>query len=398
MRIGVDATCWANGRGYGRFIRHLLPAMVALDRDDEFICFLDSASSAQFDLAAPNVRRVEVALRHAPTQAAAADDYRAPLDMLRLTRAVGRESLDVFFSPTVYTYFPLPLGLRAVVTVHDAIADRYPELTLPSGRARLFWRLKVSLALAQARLVLTVSDYARREIEEVLRVSPSRIRVALEAPAESYRPSESSADIRAVATRVGVPTGVGEGGGGRWFTYVGGFNPHKHVDLVIRALDRLAREFGADTPYLLLVGRVTGDVFHGDQGRIRRTIADLELERLVKWTGFLSDADVRQLHSGAVALLLPSQAEGFGLPAVEAAACGAPVIATTASPLPELLAGGGFFVPPGDLDALTDAMRQLARDPELRDRMGQCARVMAGRLSWPAAAQATLSALAEAAA
>ena len=93
---------------------------------------------------------------------------RGPADVLRFSRAVTGQKLDVFFSPSVYTYFPLPPGLRSVVTIHDAIAERFPELTLPSWRARLFWRAKVSLALFQSRLVLTVSDYAARELTEVL--------------------------------------------------------------------------------------------------------------------------------------------------------------------------------------------------------------------------------------
>ena len=74
----------------------------------------------------------------------------------------------MFFSPSVYTYFPLPPGLRAVVCVHDCIAERFPELTLPSRRARLFWSAKVKLALWQARLVLTVSPYSARDLERVL--------------------------------------------------------------------------------------------------------------------------------------------------------------------------------------------------------------------------------------
>ncbi|HEU4565231.1 MAG TPA: glycosyltransferase, partial [Gemmatimonadaceae bacterium] len=183
MRIGVDATCWANGRGYGRFARELLRAMVAIDTDDEFLCFADPLAAERFDVRAPNVRVVRVAQRVAPALAAAADGNRSPADMLRLTSAVRRERPDVFFSPSVYSYFPLPPGLAAVVTIHDAIAERFPELTLPSARARLFWRLKVGLALRQARLVLTVSDYSARDLQRVLGVEAERIRVAVEAPA-----------------------------------------------------------------------------------------------------------------------------------------------------------------------------------------------------------------------
>src|SRR6516162_6859314 len=145
MRIGVDVACWANSRGYGRFAREVLRALVPLAPDDGFVSFADDRAAEQFDLVAPNVRLVRVAQSASPTAAATANGARSVSDMLRFTRAVWREPLDVFFSPSVYTYFPLPPRLRAVVTVHDAIAERFPQLTLPSARARLFWRLKVGL-------------------------------------------------------------------------------------------------------------------------------------------------------------------------------------------------------------------------------------------------------------
>ena len=391
MRIGVDVTCWANARGYGRFARELVSEMVALAPDDEFVCFADERAAALFELRAPNVRLVRVRQSVSPTQAAAADGNRSPADMLRLTRAVWHERLAVFFSPSVYTYFPLPPGLAAVVTVHDAIADRFPELTLPSWKARIFWRAKVSLALAQARLVLTVSDFAAREIAAVLHVAPARIRVAVEAPAAAYRPSECPADIARLATRVGLPPGA------RWLAYVGGFNPHKHVDVIVRAHAEVARA-SADPPHLLLVGSTDSDVFHGAQARIHATIAEEGTGPLVHWTGFVADDDLRHLLTGAVALLLPSECEGFGLPAVEAAACGIPVIATTESPLPELLDGGGIFVQPRDLPGLVAALRLLLGDEPARRAMGGRARERASLLTWARGATAALGALREAAA
>jgi len=391
VRIGVDATCWAHRRGYGRFARELLPPLASAAPEDTFVCFADPASAAAFDCAAPNVRLVEVAQSRAPTDAASADGSRSPSDMLRLTRAVAAEPLDVFFSPSVYTFFPLPPRLRAVVTIHDAIAERFPALTLPGTRARLFWTAKVRLALLQSRLVLTVSPYSAREIAEVLGVSPAVIRIAVEAPSPAYHPA-SAEEAAAAAETLGVPRNAG------YFVYVGGFSPHKRVDAVARAHAALARELGPGAPHLVLVGPTSGDAFLGDQPAIRRAIAEGGAEMLVHWTGFLPDETLRRLHSGALALLLPSLAEGFGLPAVEAAACGAPVIATTASPLPELLEGGGVFVAPGDDAALLGAMRRLASDEAARSAMGRTAAARAGALSWPAAAAATLAALREAAA
>ena len=391
MRIGVDATCWANPRGYGRFTRELLPEMVRLAPQDTFVCFLDEGAAAVFSLDLPNVEKRLVSLSASQTTAAAAEGFRSPVDMLRLSAATATAGLDVFFSPSVYTYYPLPPGLRAVITIHDAIADRYPELTLPSRRARVFWRIKVSMAIAQARLIMTVSDYAAREIADVLRVTPARIRVAVEAPAPAYAAAIERQTVDAALAKHQLA------GSQRWFVYVGGFNPHKNVDLLVRAHAQLTRELGPDAPLLLLIGPRATDVFHSDEARIARVIEEEQMQERVRWLGFVSDDDLRAIHSAAVGLILPSTCEGFGLPAVEAAACGAPVIATTASPLPELLEGGGLFIPPGRVDVVLDALRTLATDEGARTRMGRTAQQRALSLSWTKAARCALDALYEAA-
>jgi alpha-1,3-rhamnosyl/mannosyltransferase len=385
MIFGIDATCWANGRGYGRFARELMRAMTRLAPADRFVCFGDRRAFEAYPDPAPNVELVDVPLVESPTVAAAAGSSRSPSDMLRLTRAVWARRLDAFFSPSVYTYFPLPPGLPAVITVHDTIPERFPSLTLPTARARVFWSLKVKLALAQARIVMTVSEYSARSIEKVLGVPRHMIRVCDEAPAATYGPA-SAEDIRAAARQAGVPDGAS------WFAYVGGFNPHKRLDLILRAHAALAAAH-EPAPHLLLVGSRTGDVFHKESGKLDAIIRDGDTAHLVHWTGFVADEDLRPLLAGATALLLPSEAEGFGLPAVEAAACGTPVVATTESPLPELLEGGGLFVKPGDYDGLQQAMRRLLNDRSLRDAMGQVALVKARSLSWERGAASTLQAL-----
>lgn len=365
--------------------------LVQVGGQHEFACVGDHAAFAAMQIDAANVRQVEVAQRVAPTTAATADGYRSPRDMWRLSRAVARLAPDVFFSPSVYSYFPLLPGRRqVVVTVHDAIAERFPSLTLPGARARLFWRLKVGLALRQARLILTVSDYAAREIATVLRVPAARIRVAVEAPAPAYF-AATPADVAAAATAVGLPAGT------PWFTYVGGFSPHKRIDVILRAHAAVAAN-QPQPPHLLLIGRVSGDVFLGAGDTLRALIAELGTAALVHWPGFVADDVLRALHTGAVAVLLPSQSEGFGLPAIEAAACGTPVIATRESPLPELLAGGGRFVVPGDVAGVAAAMHELLGDAVTRRAMGAAALRGAAALTWRRTAIATLAALEEAAA
>lgn len=388
MRIGVDGACLANGRGYGRFTRELLAQLLVAAPDHQFVIYADRETADGAELSAPNMSLVDVSQSMAPAQAAAADSYRSPGDMLKLTRAVWRDRPDVFWSPSVYTYFPLPPGQRALVTIHDTITERFPELTMPSRRARLFWQAKVRLALWQASLILTVSEFAAREIEEILGVPRAKLRVAGEAAAATFRPSSRS-ETAAAARRAGIPEGA------PWFIYVGGFTPHKHVDVIVRAHAVLVREAtarGEAVPLLVLVGTMSADNFHGVGAGIREAIVECGTEPYVRWTGYVPDEELRHLLTGTQALLLPSENEGFGLPAVEAAACGAPVVATTASPLPELLAGGGYFVTPRDLPALVASMRALL-DPREREQRGRVALECAARLTWRASAQATLSAL-----
>jgi alpha-1,3-rhamnosyl/mannosyltransferase len=390
VRIGVDASCWANGRGYGRFTRELLARMVAHAHGVEWVCLADDRAADRFDIDSPNVRLVRVPQTESPTQATAADGNRSPADLLRFTRAVWREHLDAFFSPSVYTFFPLPPGLPALVAIHDAIPERFPELTLPSRRARWFWNGKVRLALAQAKLILTVSHYSARELTEMLGVDPARIRVAQPAPSQAYGPAPA-AESAAAAMRQGIPAGA------PWFMYVGGFNPHKRVESIVAAHGQLV----ADTthrPHLLLVGSLHEDVFHANVRQIREAVDVAGTADLVHWAGFVPDDELRRLHAGATALLLVSAAEGFGLPAVEAAACGTPVIATLASPLPDVLAGGGIFVEPGDRAAIARAMRTLLDDPPGALAMGHRARIAAESLNWDDGALATLDALREIAA
>jgi len=392
MRVGIDATSCVNARGYGRFTREVLRALAPLACKHELVCLLDEQSFGAFDVSAPNVTPVVVPQLAPPAIAAAADGARSVGDLLRMTRAAQRARLDVFFAPTVYTYFPLPPRLPALVTIHDAIAERFPELTLGSRRARMFWRAKVALGCWQARLILTVSDFAAREIADVLHLPPARIRVATEAPSALYRPSESRAQIEAVAARVGLPPAAS------WFLYVGGLNPHKYVDTIVAAHARVLANRTGQRPYLVIAGPGTRDVFLANRAAVDQAIAAHGTADHVRWTGFLEDEDLRHLHSGALALLLVSASEGFGLPAVEAAACGTPVIATTASPLPELLAGGGLFVEPRDINGIAAAMQQLMDDEPGRLALGAIAKHRAGLLSWDRCARAVLSAIEETAA
>src|SRR5581483_2706608 len=182
MRVGVDATSWANRRGYGRFARSALTKLVELDPETDYVFVVEDFGPADL----PG-ERLTVKLSRPPSEAASSDSYRPPADLLRLAAAVTRARFDAFLFPSVYTYFP-SVGAPTVVGIHDLIADDFPELTVPSRRARTFWQLKQRAAIRLARRLFTVSESARREISARLDIAPEKLAVVPEAPDPVFHP------------------------------------------------------------------------------------------------------------------------------------------------------------------------------------------------------------------
>ena len=385
LRIGVDGTCLGSARGYGRYLRELLPPLLALPGGHEFVLVLDRETAEQAGpLPAPSI---EPATRQSQAGAASARGNRSLSDMWTMGRAVAREQFDLMFFPSVYSYFPVFGGTPIAVCLHDVIAERYGAIVFPTRRNRWMWNAKVRLALRQAGGVLTVSDWSRQALAQHFSLDASRIFVSIEAPAPDFAPVESLAEHAALLADRGLPAGA------RTLIYVGGFNPHKNLPRLISAFAKLCRERAGEDFRLLLVGDHEGDVFHAEVGRLRSAIAAAGVAERVHWLGFVPDEELRHLYAGAELLVLPSLEEGFGLPAAEAAACGTACVATRNSPLPQLLEGGGLFVDPLDEAGLYDAIARLTADAALRDRCAQTALARARALSWKRTAEQTLDAL-----
>jgi glycosyltransferase involved in cell wall biosynthesis len=249
----------------------------------------------------------------------------------------------------------------------------------------MLWKLKVSLAMRQAHGIITVSEWSRRSLASWFEVPESRIFVTPEAPSPVFGRVADPGPRRAWMEQHDIPADA------PYLVYVGGFNPHKNLRRLLQAFSDVAGEH-ADL-HLLLVGDHAGDTFHSEVQDLRSRIGEAGLDARVHFTGFVPDQDLRQLYAGALALVIPSLEEGFGLPAVEAAACGAPCLATRNSPLPEVLEGGGLFVDPESQEEITAALLRLVTEPLLRERLAHAARDRADALSWRVTAESTKHAL-----
>ncbi len=303
--------------------------------------------------------------------------------MLSLGRLMSATPLDVLLFPTIYSWVPTWTSVPKLLMIHDVIAERLPRYIFPTLAGRVRWQLKSTLGLAQADRVLTVSEYSRRALVEQFGLFSESVAVVGEAPDPVFRRVENPEP----------PAKLGELGlsaDSRVVTYVGGFGPHKNLARLLEAFARLAAERRFADVRLVLVGDYSGDPFYSEYGRLRRIVADQGLQARVTFAGFLPDDVLVSLLNGSSFLVLPSLMEGYGLPAIEAAACGLPVVVTKASPIPELLGQGALAVDPYRTEELRAAMVRLLEDAELRGTMGRAALAAVGKLTWDTAARALL--------
>ncbi|MFO0839366.1 MAG: glycosyltransferase family 1 protein [Phycisphaerae bacterium] len=389
MRIGIDASSWSNKRGFGRFTRELLTALARNAGDDEIVLLVDrqTADASQFPV---GWKLIVADTTVAPTQAAAADGRRSLRDMWAMRRAAAREPVDVFYFPAVYTYFPLAGDVPCIVTFHDVIAETLPRLVFHNRLSRFFWNAKCRLALRRSTLVATVSQASKRGLMAHFRLPEQRLRVLPEASSATFAPvDERDPAHDAVLQKHGLRRGE------RFFVYFGGISPHKNLATLIDAFAAMRVHGGARNVKLVLVGDYAGDVFRTCHDELCQQARTRGVEDGIRFPGWVSDADLCHLLAAAEAFVFPSFLEGFGLPAVEAMACGAAVIASDRGSLPEVVGDAGLLVNPDRPLELANAMSRVLGDTGLRANLRSRGLARASQFSWDHSARALRNVLHE---
>jgi len=273
------------------------------------------------------------------------------LDPLAPTRAVARLESGVYFTPGFNP--PLRSPVPFVFCIHDLIHLRFPAESTFVRRA--YYRLVVAPAARRAARILTVSEFSRREILDWTGLPDDRVVVVGDGVSAAF-----------------TPDGPRHAPGYPYFLYVGRREPHKNLPGLLAAF--AASRSRADAK-LLLTGDADGATL--DLAR-RHGIADR-----IAFAGILDDARLAAHYRGALALAMPSFYEGFGLPMVEAMACGLPVLASNATALPEIAGeGNALLVDPTREDAIREALDDLASNSELRDRLRSRGVARAALFSW----------------
>jgi glycosyltransferase involved in cell wall biosynthesis len=378
MRIAING--WFRnqpGTGSGQYLQSLLQAMMALEPVHQYLLV---APQDRFDrdIGGPAVDYWPLA----------SPRWRGNLgkvlfEQVAFPRACRRWGADLAHVP--YWGSPLWPAVPTVVTIHDLI-----PLLLPAYRGNLLVRLYTRLVSASARraeVVLTDSMASKRDIEKHLGLPPDRLRCVYLAVGERFRP-EAAPDDEAIRLSYGLPDPSIPAEPSRYVLYLAGHDVRKNVAILVEAFAIVAQ---ADDDVVLIIG---GRLPERDDPLFfdpRPLVKALGLAGDVRFIGWVDEADKPALYRGASCAVFPSRYEGFGLPVLEALACGSPVIASNASSLPELLGDAGFAVDPDDVQGLAGAILSCLLDERLSAELRERGPVQAARFTWADTARETLA-------
>jgi len=375
MRVIINGWFWNSPTtGSGQYTRHLVEALSALNADLQIILVIptDRMRDAKGKVTHPASYTLH------PVSCPPSNLGKVWFEQVLFPRACRRLDADVAHVP--YWAPPIVPAVSTVVTIHDLI-----PLLLRDYRGGPLVRLYTALVSATARnaaLTLTDSQASRRDIVAHIGLPDERVRVIYLAADEQYAPIPGPDDA-AVRARYGLPE--------RYVLYLGGFDARKNLATVLDAYRRAGPAIGETCP-LVVAGRLPerDTPFAPDPRRLARE-QGID-ERFVRFTGFVAEGDEPALYRGATSFIFPSRYEGFGLPPLEALACGTPVVGSDVSSIPEVVGGAGVLLPPDDVAGMANALIRLATDADFRAELSRRALVQAAHFSWRRVARETLAA------
>jgi glycosyltransferase involved in cell wall biosynthesis len=372
VRAAIDYTsAMRQGAGVGRYTRGLVAALAETDRENQYVLFC--AGSAPSAAGWPSnfvVRRSAI-----PSRWLTVGWHRMGLP---LPAEVFTGDCDLYHSPD----FVLPPLRRAlgVVTVHDLSFMRLPECADPGLRAYL--NKCVPKAVRAANHVLADSWSTRNDLIELLQVCPDKVSVVPGAVEAAFSRVEDSARLEMARARYRLP---------QWFIIsVGTLEPRKNYPRLISAYSLMRRQTGL--PHHLVIAGLPGWLYAAVYDRIQEE----GVGEYVHFLGFVPDRDLAALYSLADLMVFPSLYEGFGMPPLEAMACGTPVVSSNNSSLPETVGTAALMVDAEDTEGIADAIARVLGNSRLRTRLTELGRLQAAQFTWPAAAQKLLAAYGQA--
>jgi glycosyltransferase involved in cell wall biosynthesis len=372
LHIAIDAhSVGTQLAGNESYITNLIEALAAIDSVNQYTLYVTTpASTKRFANRWPNFQ-LRTTLPHTPL-------VRVPLTLAAELRRRPVDLLHVQF--TAPPFAPCPV----VVSIHDLSFEHLPETFKRRSRVQL--RLTVRRTARRAARILALSEYGRNDIIATYGIDPERISVTPLAAAPHFAPVTDAIQLSRVRKNYGLRED--------YILCVGSIQPRKNLPRLIAAYGNLRRlRPEAKLPQLVLVGKKAW-LFQ----ETLRVAAEQGLVDDIKFTGYVPEADLPALYSGAVCSVYPSFFEGFGLPVLEAMQCGTPVIAGNRTSLPEVVGDAGLLVDPFDENELAQAIARVIEDSDLAAELRVKGLQRARQFSWHETARLTLKAYEQAAA
>ena len=371
MRIGIDFTAGVNQRGgIGRYTRELFTALVHQDTKDEFVLYYSHPRGKNPGPQMPE--RTNVTERPLGISdrwlSALWFRLRVPIPIDLVTGPV-----DIFHFPN----FVLPpvRGGKTVVTVHDLSFLLHPECADEGLRAYL--ERAVPSAVRNADFVVVDSANTQNELICLLDADPKRVEVVYPAVDDHFYPITDEALLEATRKQYSLNY--------PFLLNVSVIEPRKNMPRLLQAFARLKREM--NIPHRMVFVGGLGWMYES----VFQTVEDLGLTDQVVFLGYVPDEDLAPIYNLADLFVYPSIYEGFGIPPLEAMACGTPVVASNSSSLPEAIGDAGIMVRPTDVDAIADAIHRVLSNPGLHADLSRRGLEQAKKFTWQASAEQVLS-------
>jgi glycosyltransferase involved in cell wall biosynthesis len=342
LKIAIEARPikWSYGTGIGNYTYCLIQKLNELDTINDYtFLWADNCPMPHI----PFTR--EYSFYHLPK-----DDER---EMFEMPYWLTKEKADVFHLPQNGFRIPDTKSCKIVVTIHDLIPYFLPEMVRPSFLNRFINEMPA--IVERADRIITVSGASKNDIQKIFKVDPAKIVVIPSAPASSYRVFPKQDTRQKLARRYGIKK--------PYLLYVGGLNPRKNIMELIYAFSKIYRDLPGGQK--LLIFGPAGK--HLD--RLQLLVKTLNLEKEVIFPGFVKSEDLPLFYNGADLFVYPSLYEGFGLPPIEAMACGTPVITSNVSSLPEVVGDSALLINPYDTLALANGIFRVLNDESLRESL-----------------------------
>ena len=357
MKIGIDVSCLAKQRtGIGIYTYNLIENLLKIDNSGEY-CFF-SASSFNLNVYSKSSKKVFSCFPKKYTTVF--------WEQLLLPLLIKREKIDLLHSPNYVS--PYLSRVSTVITVYDLSAFMFPD-THPILR-QLRHRLFLSYSLKKSSKVITISENSKKDIQKYFGTPKEKIEVVYPGVSSRF----SRLDRRNIKVSGDIPSS--------FFLYLGTLEPRKNLITLLRAFSKI--RYKIDQKLVVVGGR--GWYYHD----IFDLVKKLSIKEKVVFLGYLPDEVLVNIYNLADLFVYPSLYEGFGLPPLEAMACGCPVITSNTSSLPEAVGDAGIMIDPNDVEALAREMARVLADEKLRKEMSEKGLARAKLFSWEKCARETL--------